>query len=132
MSQPAVCVVANPVRALQRRRSGQGRLQHGIDRIGGGGRQAILAALEIWRDDVNGNGGLLDRPVELVYYDDQSNPSTIPGIYTTCSGPMPRTWSRLRCRDFSSARIACARRMAYHRPMNRGLGALARDETLGL
>ena len=42
----------------------------------------ILIALEIWRDDLNGKGGLLGRPVELVYYDDQSNPSNVPGIYT--------------------------------------------------
>jgi branched-chain amino acid transport system substrate-binding protein len=42
----------------------------------------LLAALEIWRDDVNAKGGLLGRPVELVYYDDQSNPNNVPGIYT--------------------------------------------------
>ncbi|MBN9050238.1 MAG: amino acid ABC transporter substrate-binding protein [Rhizobiales bacterium] len=42
----------------------------------------LLIALEIWRDDVNAKGGLLGRPVELVYYDDQSNPSNVPGIYT--------------------------------------------------
>ncbi len=42
----------------------------------------LLQALEIWRDDVNAKGGLLGRPVELVYYDDQSNPSNVPGIYT--------------------------------------------------
>src|SRR5262249_8737936 len=42
----------------------------------------LLAALELWRDDVNAAGGLLGRPVELAYYDDQSNPSTVPGIYT--------------------------------------------------
>ena len=41
----------------------------------------ILLALEIWRDDVNAKGGLLGRPVELVYYDDQSNPSNVPAIY---------------------------------------------------
>jgi len=45
------------------------------------GKQLLLA-LELWRDDVNAKGGLLGRPVELVYYDDQSNPSTVPGIYT--------------------------------------------------
>src|ERR1700749_369574 len=45
------------------------------------GKQLIIA-LELWRDDVNGHGGLLGRPVELVYYDDQSNPSNVPGIYT--------------------------------------------------
>jgi branched-chain amino acid transport system substrate-binding protein len=42
----------------------------------------LLQALEIWRKDVNDRGGLLGRPVELVYYDDQSNPSGVPGIYT--------------------------------------------------
>ena len=42
----------------------------------------LLIALQIWRDDVNAKGGLLGRPVELVYYDDQSNPSNVPGIYT--------------------------------------------------
>src|ERR1700733_8551218 len=42
----------------------------------------VLAALQIWRDDVNARGGLLNRPVELVYYDDQSNPNSVPGIYT--------------------------------------------------
>jgi branched-chain amino acid transport system substrate-binding protein len=42
----------------------------------------LLAALELWRDDVNQKGGLIGRPVELVYYDDQSNPANVPGIYT--------------------------------------------------
>src|SRR5262245_63003927 len=45
------------------------------------GRQLLLT-LEIWRDDVNAAGGLLGRPVELVYYDDQSNPANVPSIYT--------------------------------------------------
>ncbi len=45
------------------------------------GKQLIIA-LELWRDDVNAHGGLLGRPVELVYYDDQSNPANVPGIYT--------------------------------------------------
>jgi len=45
------------------------------------GKPALLA-LQIWKDDVNKKGGLLGRPVELVYYDDQTNPATIPGIYT--------------------------------------------------
>ena len=42
----------------------------------------LLIALQLWRDDVNAKGGLLGRPVELIYYDDQSNPSNVPGIYT--------------------------------------------------
>jgi len=45
------------------------------------GKQLLLA-LQLWRDDVNAHGGLLGRPVELVYYDDQSNPPNVPGIYT--------------------------------------------------
>ncbi|MFZ5691007.1 MAG: amino acid ABC transporter substrate-binding protein [Pseudomonadota bacterium] len=43
--------------------------------------QQLLRALEIWRDDQNAAGGLLGRPVELVYYDDQSNPANVPAIY---------------------------------------------------
>ena len=42
----------------------------------------LLIALQLWRDDVNAKGGLLGRPVDLIYYDDQSNPSNVPGIYT--------------------------------------------------
>ena len=41
----------------------------------------LLIALQLWRDDVNAKGGLLGRPVALVVYDDQSNPSNVPGIY---------------------------------------------------
>jgi branched-chain amino acid transport system substrate-binding protein len=42
----------------------------------------LLAALELWRDDVNAMGGLLGRKVEVIHYDDQSTPSNVPGIYT--------------------------------------------------
>jgi branched-chain amino acid transport system substrate-binding protein len=45
------------------------------------GKPALLA-LQIWKDDVNKKGGLLGRQVELVFYDDQTNPATIPGIYS--------------------------------------------------
>ena len=48
---------------------------------GPNGKQ-LLVALEIWRDDVNAKGGLLGRPVELVYYDDQTSPANEPSIYT--------------------------------------------------
>src|SRR3974377_723672 len=40
-----------------------------------------LVAMQIWEDDINAKGGLLGRPVKLVYYDDQSSVATIPGIY---------------------------------------------------
>jgi branched-chain amino acid transport system substrate-binding protein len=45
------------------------------------GKSALLAQ-KIWEEDINAKGGLLGRPVKLVYYDDQSNPATVPGIYT--------------------------------------------------
>jgi branched-chain amino acid transport system substrate-binding protein len=44
--------------------------------------KAALLAMQMWESDINAKGGLLGRPVKLVYYDDQSSPSTIPGIYT--------------------------------------------------
>jgi len=40
-----------------------------------------LVAMQVWEDDVNAKGGLLGRPVKLIFYDDQSNPSQVPGIY---------------------------------------------------
>src|SRR5882757_6054768 len=44
--------------------------------------KAALLAMQIWEKEVNAGGGLLGRPVKLVFYDDQSSPSLIPGIYT--------------------------------------------------
>ncbi len=41
-----------------------------------------LLAFKIWEEEINSKGGLLGRPVKLVYYDDQSNPANVPGIYT--------------------------------------------------
>jgi branched-chain amino acid transport system substrate-binding protein len=41
-----------------------------------------LVAMKIWEEDVNAKGGLLGRPVKLIYYDDQSSPATVPNIYT--------------------------------------------------
>src|SRR5215831_5339010 len=48
--------------------------------LAGNGKAALLA-IQIWAEDQNARGGLLGRPVKLVYYDDQTNPSTVPGIY---------------------------------------------------
>jgi branched-chain amino acid transport system substrate-binding protein len=45
------------------------------------GKQALLG-MKIWEEETNATGGLLGRPVNLVYYDDQTNASTVPGIYT--------------------------------------------------
>jgi len=47
-----------------------------------GNGKAALAAMQIWEEEVNAKGGLIGRPVKLVYYDDQSNGATVPGIYT--------------------------------------------------
>ncbi|GAC1554890.1 MAG: ABC transporter substrate-binding protein [Beijerinckiaceae bacterium] len=49
--------------------------------LAGGGRAALLS-YQIWAEEVNARGGLLGRKVDLVYYDDQSNPGTVPGIYS--------------------------------------------------
>jgi branched-chain amino acid transport system substrate-binding protein len=45
------------------------------------GKSALLAQ-RIWEEDTNAKGGMLGRPVKLVYYDDKSSPSEIPSIYT--------------------------------------------------
>jgi branched-chain amino acid transport system substrate-binding protein len=44
--------------------------------------KAALLAMKIWEEETNAKGGLLGRPVQLIYYDDQSNPATVPGIFT--------------------------------------------------
>jgi branched-chain amino acid transport system substrate-binding protein len=49
--------------------------------LGPNGKSALLA-WKIWEEHVNNRGGLLGRKVKLIFYDDQSNPSTVPGIYT--------------------------------------------------
>jgi len=49
--------------------------------LGAGGQSALLA-LRMWVEDVNAKGGLLGRKVELIAYDDQTNPANTPGIYT--------------------------------------------------
>jgi len=75
--------------------------------LAGGGKSVILA-FELWKEDINAKGGLLGRPVELVYYDDQSTPSQVPGIYSklldidkvdSWSPPTAPTRSRRRCRS---------------------------------
>jgi branched-chain amino acid transport system substrate-binding protein len=45
------------------------------------GKSALLG-MQIFEEDVNKRGGILGRPVKLVYYDDASNPSGVPAIYT--------------------------------------------------
>ena len=45
------------------------------------GKSALLG-MQIFEEDVNKRGGILGRPVKLVYYDDASNPSSVPALYT--------------------------------------------------
>lgn len=72
--------------ALGRARAAEGPIRIGFGMALTGGLapngKAALLAMQIWESDINAKGGLLGRPVKLVYYDDQSDPSTVPGIYT--------------------------------------------------
>ncbi len=43
--------------------------------------KAHLLSKQTWAEEINAKGGLLGRPVKLVYYDDQTNASIVPGIY---------------------------------------------------
>ena len=49
--------------------------------LASGGRQAALV-YDMWADEVNEHGGLLGRKIAMIKYDDQSTPSTVPGIYS--------------------------------------------------
>jgi branched-chain amino acid transport system substrate-binding protein len=49
--------------------------------LAGNGR-ATLLSYQIWANEVNARGGILGRPVQLVFYDDQTTPGVVPGIYT--------------------------------------------------
>ena len=74
-----LCVSAAPAQTANPIKVGVGLALTGAGASPG---KMLLAALELWRDDVNAKGGLLGRQVELIHYDDQSTPSNVPGIYT--------------------------------------------------
>src|SRR5258706_12128267 len=48
----------------------------------GAGGQAALVAVRMWVDDVSQRAGLLNRKVEFIAYDDQTNHANTPEIYT--------------------------------------------------
>jgi branched-chain amino acid transport system substrate-binding protein len=79
----ALAFVSTPAQAADPIRIGLGLSLTGA--TAPAGRQ-VQAGLDIWRDHVNARGGLLGRPVELVYYDDQANPANAPGIYAKLMG----------------------------------------------
>jgi len=72
-------LIAVPARAVEPIKIGFGMgLTGGLAANG----KAALLAMKIWEEETNAEGGLLGRPVKLIYYDDQSNPATVPGIFT--------------------------------------------------
>jgi branched-chain amino acid transport system substrate-binding protein len=75
----AVCLIAAAAGAAEPIRIGFGMgLTGGLASNG----KAALMSFQMWAEEVNAKGGLLGRKVELVYYDDQSNPAAVPGLYT--------------------------------------------------
>ena len=75
--------------------------------------------MRIWEATPNKKGGLLGRPVKLIYYDDKSAPAEVPCIYTKlldrrqssiCHGPYATTRSRRRSRGDAEDKllIACS------------------------
>ena len=75
----AIWLAAAPTRAADPIKIGMSMALTGGLASGG---KVMLITLKMWEEDVNARGGLLGRPVQLVYYDDQSNGSLVPGIYT--------------------------------------------------
>ena len=75
----ALSLAAAPALAQQPLKIGFGMSLTGP--LAGNGKAALIA-MQIWQEDVNAKGGILGRKVELVYYDDQTNPSTVPSIYS--------------------------------------------------
>ena len=51
------------------------------------GGKYSLEGTQLWVDDVNQRGGLLGRPVRLVYYDDRSDPNTGVQLYEKLPTP---------------------------------------------
>jgi branched-chain amino acid transport system substrate-binding protein len=73
-----------PGRALGQSSEGPIRIGYTLPLSGGlaGNGKPSFLAHRLWAEDVNAKGGLLGRKVELVNYDDQSNPGQIPALYT--------------------------------------------------
>ena len=71
--QPAAPVAVQPPVRIGASISLTGR----YDRTG----KEMQNGFEVWRDGVNAKGGLLSRQVELVIYDDQSDPETAARLY---------------------------------------------------
>ena len=75
----SLALAISPARAAEPIKIGFGMSLTGPNAPAG---KMFLLGREIWRDEANAKGGLLGRPIQFVYYDDQSNPSLVPGIYS--------------------------------------------------
>src|SRR4051794_16707103 len=60
------------------------KIGFGMVRSGGrdSGRKQSLVTYQLWVEKVNARGGLIWLKVDLVYYYDQSNPATVPAIFS--------------------------------------------------
>src|ERR1700719_2088577 len=79
----ALLALAAPAAQAQAQSGEPLKIGYGIAQTGGlapNGRSALLAQ-KIWEEDTTAKGGLLGRPVKLIYHDDQTNPATVPSIY---------------------------------------------------
>ena len=74
-----LALIVTPARAADPIKIGFGMSLTGPN---AGAGKMFLVGREVWKDEINAKGGLLGRPVQFVYYDDQSNPSLVPGIYS--------------------------------------------------
>ena len=72
-------VAAAPVKAEEPIKIGFGMSLTGP--LAANGKMSLVA-MQVWEADINAQGGLLGRPVKLVYYDDQSKPAEVPAIYS--------------------------------------------------
>jgi branched-chain amino acid transport system substrate-binding protein len=72
-------VTARPVTGAEPIKIGFGMALTGG--LAANGKPALLA-MQIWEEDINAKGGLMGRPVKLIYFDDQTNPATVPGLFT--------------------------------------------------
>ena len=81
LASGAMFVVNSGARPRTRSRSRSASAMSLTGFLSPNGKQALLG-MEIWEERTNKAGGLLGRPVKLVYYDDKSSPAEIPGIYT--------------------------------------------------
>ena len=75
----AMLIAAAPAKAADPIKIGLGMALSGP--LAANGKMSLVA-MQIWEDDINAKGGLLGRPVKLIYYDDQSSPAQVPSIYS--------------------------------------------------